>query len=160
VIQLLFSVLLVALSATSTPGARDGRHDFDFEIGTWKMEPSGYGHVVRKLWDGATIAQLIVLKPSRHVRGSLLSIYTPASRQWSIYWADAEDGTLSPPLVGHFHDGVGTFVGHDTIDGRAALTRLRIFDITPRTFQTVQAESRDGGHTWRSGETTAYIRQH
>jgi hypothetical protein len=136
----------------------DGRHDFDFEVGTWKIAPSGYGHVVRRLWDGATIAQLIVRKPSRRVRGSLLSIYNPSSRQWSIYWADAQEGTLSAPLLGHFRNGIGTFVSRDTANG-GAITRLCIFNITSRSFQTIQDQSHDGGHTWSGRRGATFTRQ-
>ncbi|MBV9055218.1 MAG: hypothetical protein JO078_00320 [Candidatus Eremiobacteraeota bacterium] len=166
IIPLLCAVTLAAGTAANTPvgaligmpDARDGRHDFDFEVGTWKMSPSGNGHVVRKLWDGATIAQLIVPRPARHVRGSLLTIYRPSSREWNIYWADAGDGTVSRPLIGHFHDSVGIFIGHDSLNGRPALIRLVFSHISARSFQTVQSESVDNGRTWAGERTEIYSR--
>ena len=78
---------LPALShAQSTAGApaaaaRDGAHDFDFEIGTWKTHVSRLTHpltgsktwvdydgttVVRKVWDGrANLVELEVSGPTR-----------------------------------------------------------------------------------------------
>jgi len=150
----------MAASMTTAPrDMRDGRHDFDFEIGAWKIAPSGYGHIVRKLWDGATIAQLVIPNPRRHVRGSLLSIYNPSSRQWSIYWADAKDGTLSSPLLGRFRNGVGSFVGRDSVDGHAIMTRLCIFNIASRSFQTLEETSSDGGRTWGGAKRATFTRQ-
>lgn len=141
----------------STP-APDGRHDFDFEIGTWNMLPSGNTHIVQRLWDGATIARLVV-KSTAKVRGSLLSVYLPDSRQWHIYWVSAADGSVSPPLVGSFSNGIGTFVGPDEENGRPILVRLIYSDITPTSFATVQSISHDDGKTWEPGVKTSYVRQ-
>jgi len=149
---------LLAAGLTSAPNLRDGRHDFDFEIGRWTIAPSGYGHIVRKLWDGATIAQLVIPKPGPHVRGSLLSLYSPSTRRWTIYWADAVDGKLSPPLAGSFRDGIGTFLGHDTVHGHPVLIRLLYSHVTQRSFQSVQTVSHDNGRTWTAGTTQLFTR--
>src|SRR4030095_12713805 len=77
---------------------RDGQHDFDFEIGTWKtqlrrllrplagsttwVEYEGTT-VVRKVWDGR--ANLVDIKadgPAGHFEGLNLRLYNPESRQW------------------------------------------------------------------------------
>ncbi len=122
------------------------------------MSPGGDGHLVRRLWVGATIAELIVPKPSRHVRGSLLKLYDPARRIWNIYWADADDGSLSPPLSGTFRYCVGTFVGNDTSGGRRESVRLIYDRITQRSFRTLQSKSVDGGHTWSRPTVEIYTR--
>ena len=153
---LLFALLL-AISPIATT-ASDGRHDFDFEIGTWTLSPGGADHVVRELWFGATIAQLIVSKPTPHVRGSLLKLYDPARRVWNIYWADAGDGSLSSPLTGRFRDGVGTFVGIDTSGGTRASIRIVYDHIAQRSFRTLQSESTDGGNTWSRPTVKTYAR--
>ena len=151
-------MLIVALIASlATPPRTDGRHDFDFEIGMWSMTPGGATHVVRKLWDGGTIAQLIV-PPNHHVRGSLLSLYDPMHRDWSIYWADAQDGSLSKPMTGRFRDGIGTFTGSDERAGRPILVRVIYDRITPHSFRTVQSESTDGGRSWSARVTWTYTR--
>jgi hypothetical protein len=153
----LILALLLAIAPLAT-SPNDGRHDFDFEIGTWTMSPGAYGHVARELWIGATIGELIVPKPTRHVRGSLLKLYDPARRIWNIYWADAGDGSLSPPLTGAFRDRVGTFVGNDTGGGHRKLVRLVYDRITQRSFRTLQSESVDGGHTWSRPTVEIYTR--
>ena len=150
---------LVALLAVPAAAAGDGRHDFDFELGTWSMAPSGNIHVVRKLWDGATIAQLVVPAPAPHVRGSLLSLYDPSAHLWNVYWADANDGSLSKPLTGGFRNGIGTFIGPDTRAGRSILVRVVYDRITAHSFRTVQSESTDGGRTWKNAVTWTYIKK-
>ena len=157
-IRIALVAALIAAFAAPAAAAGDGRHDFDFEIGTWSMAPGGNVHVVRKLWDGATIAQLIVPAPVRHVRGSLLSLYDPAARVWKVYWADANDGSLSKPLTGRFSDGVGTFVGPGTLAGRPILVRVVYDRITAHSFRTVQSESTDGGRTWTNPVIWTYER--
>lgn len=160
--RLLLALALVAgILILAAPAARacqhDGRHDFDFEIGTWKMSPSGDGHVVRRLWDGATIAQLIIPAPKERVRGSLLGLYNPATKAWSIYWADAQDGTLSTPLVGCFRSGIGTFTGRETAAGGSHFVRLVFSHIERSSFETVQSTSIDG-RTWTNANKTIYTR--
>jgi hypothetical protein len=147
---------LALLGATAQPNAR---HDFDFEIGTWTMSPSGNTHVVERLWEGATIARLIVLKPVPHTRGSLLTVYRPGSQQWYIYWVDSSDGSVSAPLVGSFSHGVGTFVGSDVENGRHVLVRQVFSNVSANAFQTVQSISHDGGKTWDRGDPTFYTRR-
>ena len=147
---------LALLGATSAP---DARHDFDFEVGTWSMSPSGDTHIVQRLWEGATIARLVVPKPAPHVRGSLLTVYHPDSQRWYIYWVDAGDGSVSAPLVGGFSHGTGTFVGPDTENGRPILVRLVISNVTANAFKTVESISHDGGKTWEKGVPTLYARR-
>jgi hypothetical protein len=154
--HVVFAMLLAIAPVVATPN--DGRHDFDFEIGTWTISPSGDGHVVRGLWAGASIAELVVQKPAPHVRGSLLKLYSPARRKWNIYWAGAGDGSLSPPLAGAFRNGVGTFVGKDTSAGRREYVRLVYDRITRRSFRTLQSESVDGGRSWSAPTVNTYTR--
>lgn len=151
--------LLGALAFLGVTPQSDPRHDFDFEVGTWAMSPSGDTHVVERLWEGATIARLIIPKPAPHVRGSLLTVYRPSSQRWYIYWADATDGSISPPLVGSFSHGVGTFVGPDEEAGHRVLVRLVFSNVTTKAFQTVQSVSHDGGKTWDRGDPTFYTRR-
>ena len=150
--------LALALVVMGAAPATDGRHDFDFEIGTWKMLPSGNTHIVERLWDGATIGRLVIAKPAPHVRGSLLSVYHPDSGKWSIYWVSAADGSVSPPLVGRFSGGVGTFVGPDVEDGKPVLVQLLYTNVTSTHFTTTQSVSHDGGKTWKLENTTSYQR--
>lgn len=145
---------------------RDGTHDFDFEIGTWKTQLRRRLHplrgsddwaeytgtsVVRKVWDGrANLVELDVSGPAGRIEGAAWRLYNPASRQWSLNFANVRSGTLSPPTIGEFADGRGEFYGADTLDGRAILVRFVISGIRPDSAHFEQAFSADGGKTWET----------
>src|SRR5688500_6563394 len=92
---------------------RDGQHDFDFEIGTWKTRLSRLVHpltgsktwaeyegtsVVRKVWNGrANLVELEVEGPAGRIEGLSLRLYNPQSGQWSLNFSNVKGGTLSPP---------------------------------------------------------------
>jgi hypothetical protein len=143
---------------------RDGQHDFDFEIGTWKthvrrrlhpltgsttwMEMDGTS-VVRKVWDGrGNLVELEADGPAGHFEGLSLRLYNPQSHQWSLNFSNSSDGTLATPTVGQFKDGRGEFYDQETLNGRAILVRFVISEITPDSCRFEQAFSNDGGKTW------------
>jgi hypothetical protein len=143
---------------------RDGQHDFDFEIGTWKTHLSRLLRpltgsttwveydgttVVRKVWDGrANLVELEVDGPAGHVEALSLRLYNPQSRQWSLNFSNSKGGTLSQPMIGEFKDGRGEFYDQESFDGRAIYVRFVISDITPTSVRFEQAFSEDGGKTW------------
>lgn len=143
---------------------RDGRHDFDFEIGTWKTRLSRLVHpltgsttwveyegtsVVREVWGGrANLVELAADGPAGHFEGLNLRLYNPASRQWSLHFANSRTGTLGPPTIGEFKNGRGEFFDQETLDGRAILVRFVISDITRDSCRFEQAFSDDGGKSW------------
>lgn len=148
--------------AQTTP--RDGQHDFDFEIGTWKthlrrlvrpltgsttwVEYEGTT-IVRKVWDGrANLVELKVSGPAGGFEGLSLRLYNPQSRQWSLNFANISDGTLAQPTIGEFKDGRGEFYDQETYNGRAILVRFVITKISEDKCQFEQAFSDDGGKTW------------
>jgi hypothetical protein len=143
---------------------RDGQHDFDFEIGTWKTHLSRRLHpltgsttwveyegtsVVRKVWNGrANLLELEADGPGGHFEGLSLRLYNPESHQWSLNFSNRSGGTLSQPTIGEFKDGRGEFYDQETFNGRAILVRFVISDITPGSCHFEQAFSDDGGKTW------------
>ncbi|MFL6247631.1 MAG: hypothetical protein ACJ74H_16520 [Thermoanaerobaculia bacterium] len=147
--------LLVALHAFA-----DGPNDFDFEVGTWKtnvkrrlrpltgsttwVEMSGTT-VVRKVWNGRAV---LVELEADGFQGLSLRLYNPQTRQWSLNFANASDGVLTPPTIGEFKDGRGEFYSQETLNGRAIFVRFIISDITPDSCHFEQAFSADGGKTW------------
>lgn len=147
-----------------TPGSGP-QHDFDFNIGSWMTQiravlhpmssPGEWSelhgtHVVYRVWDDwANIGQLEVDVPGgRHIEYLALRLYDRKTRQWRVYFANSRSGTLDPPMVGAFKDGVGTFVGLDDIDGQIVLTRNVWSGITANSCHQDWSISKDGGRTW------------
>lgn len=158
--------LALPFSAPSAQQAapRDGQHDFDFEIGSWKTRLSRLAKplsgdttwvqyagttVVRKVWDGrANLVELDVAGPAGRIEGLSLRLYNPQSRQWSLNFSNSRGGTLAVPSVGEFRDGRGEFYSHEEYDGRMILVRFVIIPLTPDSCRFEQAYSDDGGRTW------------
>jgi hypothetical protein len=154
--------------ATATPAAtdrRDGSHDFDFEIGTWKIHLKRLMHpltasttwveydgtsVTRPVWNGrSNLEEFEVDSPTGHIEGLTLRLYDPNAHQWSLYWANSRTGTMGgPPNVGEFKNGRGEFYAQDTLDGRTILVRYIWSNITPTSAHFEQSFSDDGGKTW------------
>ena len=155
-------------AAAATPtvqasAARDGQHDFDFEIGTWKTHVRRLVHplsgsntwaeydgtsVVRKIWNGrANLLELEVSGPAGHIEALSLRLYRPESRQWSLNFASSS-GSLAQPTIGEFKNGRGEFYDQETFIGRAILVRFVISPITPDSCHFEQAFSDDGGKIW------------
>jgi hypothetical protein len=154
-----------ASRTTSQPTAeRDGQHDFDPLIGSWKyhlkrrlhpltgsttwIELNGTG-VCYKVWDGG--AQLDTFEAdgsTGHIEGLTLRLYNPQSHQWRLYWANSKIGILDPPQVGEFKNGQGEFFAQDTINGKTILIRFVWTNMTTNSPHFEQSFSDDGGKTW------------
>jgi hypothetical protein len=143
----------------------DGQHDFDFEIGTWKIHLKRMVHplsgstqwiefdgtsVTRRLWGGrANMEEFETDGPGGHVEGMTLRLYNLTSHQWSIYWASGKTGELSlPATTGEFKNGVGEFYDQEAFNGRQIFVRYQWSQITPNSAHFEQAFSDDGGKTW------------
>ena len=152
-------------TANAIHGAvRDGQHDFDFEIGTWKTHLKHLAHpltgsttwvecdgttVVRKVWGGrANLVELEVDCPSGHFEGLSLRLYDPESHQWSLNFSNLDDGKLSQPTIGEFKNGRGEFYDQEPLNKREIFVRFVITDITPNSCRFEQSYSDDGGKTW------------
>jgi hypothetical protein len=155
-----------ALAQTaSAPAAQpDRQHDFDFEDGTWKIHLKRLQHpltgshtwvefdgtsTTRQLWNGnAHIEQFETDGAAGHIEGLTLRIYHPQSHQWSIHWANSNDGTLEQAMVGEFKNGRGEFYDQEPYHGRMIFVRFVWSDITPNSAHFEQSFSDDGGKTW------------
>ena len=52
--------------------------------------------------------------------GMSFRFFDPATRRWSIYWADSRrPGELDPPVFGTFSGDIGVFEGDDVVRGSA-----------------------------------------
>jgi hypothetical protein len=151
-----------------TAPARDGQHDFDFELGDWTTQvrvlrnplsgqPPNWAtyrgtSVVRPLLDGrANFVELAVEGPAGRIEGGSLRLYNPQARQWSVNYASLHNGLLTAPVFGGFDGrGHGAFHGQDMLDGRAILVRFVIEPVSQREVRFEQAYSADGGVTWET----------
>lgn len=146
---------------------RDGSHDFDFLIGEWKahvrrlpdrLNNSNHWDVYdgisnhHKLLDSnANFEQFEVSSTDKklHIKAQTLRLYNPATRQWSIYLVDLDNGTLdTPPVVGAFTGKRGEFFHQEILKGRTILVRYVWLDLAPNSARMEQSYSPDGGKTW------------
>ncbi len=154
----------------------DGRRDFDFELGRWNVHNrrlltrlqgctewqefasftdvipllGGLGNLER--WSSPAFAD------GKPFEAFALRIFQPATRLWSIHWADDRRCALDPPVVGRFEDGHGQFFCDDVLDGRPIRVRFDWKDITPTSARWEQAFSPDGGKTWETNWTMDFTR--
>jgi hypothetical protein len=147
--------------------SRDGSRDFDFLIGDWTayvrrlpdrlvgstawLEYDGISRHNKILDSNANFEEFAVESRDGHPRlkAQTLRLYNPASRQWSIYLVDVDNGTLGlPPMVGEFDGKRGEFFDQEDYKGRAILVRFAWQDISPQAARMEQSFSPDGGKSW------------
>ena len=80
--------------------------------------------------------------------GVAIRLFDPATRLWSIYWADSNSGKLDPPVVGSFENKVGHFFARDTYKGQPIIVVFRWDVRNPSLPVWSQAFSTDQGKTW------------
>jgi hypothetical protein len=153
-----------ANAAPQATAERDGQHDFDFELGSWKIHLKRRLHpltgsntwidfdgtsVTRKVWEGRSqLEEFETDGAGGRVEGLTLRLYNPQTHQWSLYWANAKDGNIVAPQVGQFKDGRGEFYGQDTLDGKLIYIRFVWSNTGSNTPHFEQSFSDDGGKTW------------
>ena len=172
VLFVLGAVLTAPLHAQSSDNPanlpqRDGSHDFDFLIGDWKahvrrlpdrlnnsnvwVEYDGISNHHKLLDSNANFEEFDVTSTDKklHIKAQTLRLYNPATRQWSIYLVDLDNGTLGlPPVVGSFTGNRGEFFDQEEYKGRAILVRYMWLNISPKSARMEQSFSPDGGKTW------------
>jgi hypothetical protein len=163
-----------AAPQATTAQQRDGQHDFDFELGSWKIHLKRLLHPLtgsttwvefdgtsgtRKVWDGRSqIEEFEVDSPTGHVEGLTLRLYHPDSHQWYLYWANSKDGVLGTPTVGEFKNGRGEFYDQELYNGRMILLRFIWSGTTSSSPHFEQSFSDDGGKTWEVNWITDQVR--
>src|ERR1041385_5899682 len=108
--------------------ARDGQHDFDFNIGVWHTPISRVRHTfanpadtvvldgtvtVRKVWGGkAELEEIEADGATGHWEGLTLFLYNPTAHQWTQSFANSRAGTLTSN-IGGFQEGRVVLAGQD-----------------------------------------------
>lgn len=144
----------------------DGRNDFDFLIGTWKVHHRRLkerlrGSTAWEEFEGETVDRKILNEIGNQdenilhsqtgsVHAISLRLFNPESKEWSIYWSTNLTGTLDVPMIGSFKDGIGLFYSQEIFEGRHIYNRFIWSKITAASCQWEQAFSEDGGKTWET----------
>jgi hypothetical protein len=137
--------------------------DFDFLVGTWKIDNRRLKQRLNGCteWESFTAraegrnqfagaANIDEITFPDGTFGLTVRLFDPRRREWSLYWASSTTGTIFPPVVGRFSEGTGEFYGDDTHDGRPVRVRFLWSGITPTSARWEQAFSVDGGATWET----------
>lgn len=148
------------------PTARDGQHDFDFNLGTWRTHIRRLIHpqtgdttsvqvegtvTVRPVWGGrAQLEEIETNGPSGRWQGATLFLYNPAARQWSQTFFDSAHPGRGSTTIGSFANGRANLYAQDVINGRTVLVRGTWSDIKPDSHSYEEAASPDGGKTWET----------
>jgi hypothetical protein len=166
------------VSSQQSSAQRDGQHDFDPLVGSWKFHLKRLAHrlsgsnewveydgttLCRKVLDGrAEVEEMNVDSADKHIhiQGLALRLYNPESHQWSIYWVNAADGVMEPaPMVGQFSNGRGEFYNQQVYAGRTIFARFVWTGITSSSPHFEQSFSADGGKTWEVNWITDQTKQ-
>lgn len=144
----------------------DGRNDFDFLIGTWKIhhrrlverlkgctdwEEFDGDTVDRKILNGiGNMDENILHRKTGSIHAISLRLFNPESKEWSIHWSTHLTGTLDVPMIGGFKDEIGEFYSQEVFEGQHIYNRFIWSNITENSCQWEQAFSTDGGKTWET----------
>lgn len=169
-------------SASPAASEHDGQHDFDFELGAWKIHLKKLEHtlagshdpaakepkkwlefdgnsVTKRIWDGrAQIEQFETDGAAGHIEGLTLRLYNPQTHQWRLYWANAKNGYLDQPMIGEFKNGVGEFYDQEPFNGRMIYVRFIWSRTNTSSPHFEQSYSDDGGKTWEANWITDQTR--
>ncbi|MDQ0465829.1 hypothetical protein QO010_003621 [Caulobacter ginsengisoli] len=151
------------------------RHDFDWLVGSWKVRHHRLKARLAgstewedfdgtsKLWltlDGlGTVDDNWLDIPSGAYRAVGIRAFNTKTGLWAIWWLDERYADrIEPPVYGGFKDGVGTFDGDDTFNGKPIKVRFQWSRITANSAHWEQAFSPDGGATWETNWTMEFTR--
>ena len=152
----------------------DGRADFDFFHGTWKIanrrlkerlknctewEEFEGRCTCRPVLDGLTnMDEGEFYRESGTVLGMTVRLFDARSNQWRIYWSDNNVRSLEYPMVGGFNGNVGEFYSQEPFEGRMIFCRFLWKVISPTQASWEQAFSTDGGKTWETNWTMRHTK--
>lgn len=126
---------LPALSANSADA-----DDFSFLIGSWRvhhhrLKRRGAGEDSWADFEGTcrawpllggagNVDDNVLHAPSGSYRAVTVRRKDAASGLWSIWWLDERSPGFDPPVKGSFKDGIGSFYGDDTFEGKPIRVRF------------------------------------
>jgi hypothetical protein len=147
-----------------TASASSSKHDFDFFEGKWKLhnrklksrlsnsnewiEFESTQEMYRVLNGIGNIDNFLATFNGEPFEGMTVRLFNPATRLWSIYWADSNTGKLDPPVVGSFENNVGHFFTRDSFNNKPIIVVFRWDKRDESNPVWSQASSDDNGISW------------
>ena len=164
-----------ALAHEVGPAGGGSIHDFDFFLGSWRVEHRRLrerlaGSTDWETFAGVTTCQALLggivnlneslaQRASGPTSGLGLRAYDAKTDTWADWYLSAKAPlALDRPGIGRFRDGVGTFLSDDVFEGRPIRVRGRFSSLAPDVAQWEQAFSPDGGATWETNWVMRYVR--
>lgn len=156
------------MTTNTEPFITDGRHDFDFLAGAWRVqhrkladmadpvcgrwvEFEGEQWMRQTLGGLGNVDNLAVEKGpnGEPFEGMSVRLFDVAEGLWRIWWAStAAPGHLDPGVSGRWTGNHGEFHGDDVVGGKPVKVRFDWDAFDADTAQWEQAFSFDGGETW------------
>lgn len=168
------------MTADSDDRSDDGRHDFDFLTGTWRVHHRKLADMTdpacaewvefdSDCWLRQTLGGLgnvdnfrVEAEKSptgKHWEGMSLRLFDPEQRVWRIWWAATNaPGRLDDPMVGRWDGKHGVFHGADVVGGEPVAVRFHWDDFGDGTAQWEQSFSFDGGREWVTNWRMSFTR--
>jgi hypothetical protein len=153
---------------------QDGRADFDFFIGSWKLrnrclrewlkgstswEEFDGVSVSRKILGGlGHIEEVTMERASEATEEVVVRLFDPQTQQWRIYEADNGNGFDPQPVIATFKDGRIEGYSYTPWEGAHIFRRVIWSEITGASFHWEQAFSADGGKTWETNWIADFAR--
>lgn len=159
-------------TAPQSASEADGRHDFDFFIGSWTIKNRKLKPASKNDWLEFTstttdksflagLGNMDEMTLPHDARGVSLRFFDPAKKEWSIYWANSRKGQLDlPPVVGKFENDVGKFYCDDVDENKKPVKiRYTWSHASADNLHWDMAYSYDGGKTWEVNWTMEFVRR-
>lgn len=146
---------------------RDGRADFDFLLGSWRV----HNHRLKARLRGSTewedfpstcrarpilsglgnMDEFTIEAPAGRIEAVTVRLYDTRNGEWSIYWTTSPGtGRFDVPMVGRFEGGRGEFYSQELFEGRHIFNRFIWTAGSRDACRWEQAFSADGGRTWET----------
>ena len=169
------SVRSAAATDVPLPPGTASRGDFDYFLGSWRVEHrrlrkrlagsndweefAGRTHCQQLFGGLVNLNESVSYRDGRTSHGmGLGGLDARGARRGDWYLCAGDPSKMEPPLYGRFAKGVGTFLARETFEGRPVLVRGRFSSVNKDEARWEQAFSTDDGASWETNWVMRYIR--